>query len=53
MRLPVKMLEKEDVNVAEVKALVEEIIGELSEYLKGYLPENLKGYLSEKMGGFS
>ena len=39
MRLPVKMVEKEEASVEEVKDLVEKIVSELSEYLKEYIPE--------------
>ena len=39
MRLPVRMVEKEEVDSEDVKALVERIVNELSEYLREYIPE--------------
>ena len=39
MRLPVRMVEKEEVDSEDVKALVEGIVNELSGYLKEYIPE--------------
>jgi hypothetical protein len=44
------MVEKEDVNVEEMKSLVSEIVSDLSEYLKEYIPER-KGYTKHSVMG--
>ena len=39
LRSPIRMLEVEEESREEIRSLVEEIVRELSEYLKGYVPE--------------
>ena len=37
--MPIRIVEKEEVDKEDVKALVREIVNELSEYLREYIPE--------------
>ncbi len=48
--MPVKMVEKEDVNVKEVRGLMDEIIQELSEYLMEFIPERMSFAKHSVMG---